>query len=69
MSTSFPAEPGVLAGGAQVCGGQAGVPSGTGAGQQQLEGCGRLGLANLPQKAFQVTESISVAEGGCKQPV
>lgn len=37
VSTSFPAEPGVLAGGAWVCGGWAGVLSSAGAGQQHLE--------------------------------
>lgn len=47
VSTFFSAEPDVLADGAWVCARQAGAPSSAGAGQQHLEGCGRLALANL----------------------
>lgn len=68
-STFFPAEPEVLAGGAWVCAGQAGAPSSAAIGQQHLEGCSRVAPAKLHPRLFHITEGVSMAEGGFKQPV
>lgn len=62
-STFFPAEPEVLAGAAWVCAGQAGAPSST-AGRVQWD-CS----SKISPKACHITEGISMAEGGCEEPV
>lgn len=58
MSTFFPLELEVLAGGSWVCIGQAGAPSNSGTGQQHLEGCGRLALANLHPRLSSYREHL-----------